>query len=407
MKVAVAGGKLQGVEAAYLAHEAGWEVALIDKNPRAPAAGLCDVFHLLDITKDDGALRKAFCGTDLVVPALEDAEALRSLERAAALEGIPIAYDPAAYSVSSSKKKSDSLFAECSVPVPRPGPGPLPLIAKPSCSSGSDGVTKLSTPEEYEAFVDRVGDDLGDWVIQEFLEGPSYSLEVLGLDGRFRTLQVTQLEMDGAYDCKRVMAPCDLPPDLVRELERITVEVSRRLDLMGVMDIEVILHEGLLKVLEIDARLPSQTPTAVLKSCGENILKWLYRVFVEGTLPPVEVKPTKAVIYEHVWAHDGILEVTGEHVMGNAGPLRHLHDFFGCDEALTNFRNKDTPWAATLIFVADTPEGVRDKERQALKEMMAHCGLSICLDPAPDDPFRERMVGFDPAHVRDARRHSR
>ncbi|HHY38447.1 MAG TPA: 3-methylornithine--L-lysine ligase PylC [Clostridia bacterium] len=406
MKVAVAGGKLQGVEAAYLAHEAGWEVALVDHNPRAPAMGLCDVFHLLDITVDDVALRKAIRSTDLVVPALEDAEALRCLERAAALEGVPIAYDPEAYSVSSSKKKSDSLFAECCVPAPKPGPGPLPLIAKPSCSSGSNGVTKLSTPEEYRAFVERVGNGIGDWVIQEFLEGPSYSLEVLGLHGRFQTLQVTQLEMDGSYDCKRVVAPSDLPPDLVRELERITVEVSRRLDLKGVMDIEVILHEGLLKVLEIDARLPSQTPTAVLKSCGENILRWLYRVFAEGTLPPVEVKPTKAVIYEHVWAHDGILEVTGEHIMGNAGPLRHLHDFFGSDEALTNFRSKDTPWAATLIFVAGTPEDVRDKEHEALKEMMAYCGLSLCLDPAPDDPFRERVVGFDTAHDRNARRHS-
>ena len=50
--VAVAGGKLQGVEAAYLAHKAGWEVLLLDREDHVPASGLCDRFIQVDVTGD-------------------------------------------------------------------------------------------------------------------------------------------------------------------------------------------------------------------------------------------------------------------------------------------------------------------------------------------------------------------
>ena len=51
MRVAIVGGKLQGVEAVYLAKKAGWEVVLVDKKSEVPAAELCDEFYSLDVTK--------------------------------------------------------------------------------------------------------------------------------------------------------------------------------------------------------------------------------------------------------------------------------------------------------------------------------------------------------------------
>ena len=44
MLVAIIGGNLQGVEAAYLARKAGCEVLVIDRKPVVPASGLCDRF---------------------------------------------------------------------------------------------------------------------------------------------------------------------------------------------------------------------------------------------------------------------------------------------------------------------------------------------------------------------------
>jgi pyrrolysine biosynthesis protein PylC len=46
----VIGGNLQGVEAAYLAKKAGWQVWVIDRKAVVPAAGLCDQFNQVNIT---------------------------------------------------------------------------------------------------------------------------------------------------------------------------------------------------------------------------------------------------------------------------------------------------------------------------------------------------------------------
>ena len=53
MIVAIIGGKLQGIEAVFLAKEAGYYTILIDKNPVVPASGLCDAFVCGDITAND------------------------------------------------------------------------------------------------------------------------------------------------------------------------------------------------------------------------------------------------------------------------------------------------------------------------------------------------------------------
>ena len=75
MLVAVVGGNLQGVEAAYLAKKAGWEVTVIDRKAVVPAAGLGDRFSQVNITSEKD-LERALKGVDLVIPALENDDAL-------------------------------------------------------------------------------------------------------------------------------------------------------------------------------------------------------------------------------------------------------------------------------------------------------------------------------------------
>ena len=65
MRVAIVGGKLQGIEAAFLAHEAGWEVVLIDKKPNVPASGLCQSFYQYDVTEESLSLLQALQEVDL------------------------------------------------------------------------------------------------------------------------------------------------------------------------------------------------------------------------------------------------------------------------------------------------------------------------------------------------------
>lgn len=385
MKVAVVGGKLQGVEAVYLALQAEWEVLLIDRSPNVPARGLAHSFIQSDVTKDTTALSNIFKEMDLIIPALENGKALKSLEDLASKGQFPLAFDEAAYAVSSSKQRSDSLFNKLGLSVPQTWPGcGFPVIMKPSGLSGSQGIRKFNNREEMASIRPEGDVDRGNWVIQEFLEGPSYSLEVFGLDGNFLSLQPTVIEVDKIFDCKRVTAPADLSEVLKNRFDEIALTVAENIDLKGIMDIEVILHKNELKVLEIDARLPSQTPTTVLKSTGINMLELLYGIFNAGKIPFIPtIEDEKAVIYEHIRVSPDSFEVSGEHIISEARPLRNHTDFFGADEALTDFESDNRNWVATLILSAETKEEVVRKHSHVLDTIRSTFDLQKCTDSYP------------------------
>ena len=385
MRVAVVGGKLQGVEAVYLALQAGWQVLLIDRTPDVPARGLAHSFFQSDVTKDTTDLSDILKDMDLIIPALENDNALKSLKDLARKGQFPLAFDEASYAVSSSKKKSDSLFNKLELPVPQTWPDcSFPVIMKPSGLSGSQGIQKINNRKELVSI--RPEEDLngGNWVIQEFLEGPSFSLEVFGFNGTFRSLQSTIIEVDKIFDCQRVIAPANLCEDLKNRFDEIAVAVAEALDLRGIMDIEVILHKNELKILEIDARLPSQTPTVVLKSTGINILEILCDIFNRGKIPIIPtIVDEKPVIYEHIRVNSDTLEVSGEHIISEARPLRYQADFFGADEALTDFDSDNRNWVATLILSGKTKEEVVQKHHRVLETIRGTFGLRECANTHP------------------------
>ena len=387
MRLAVVGGKLQGVEACYLALKAGWHTRLVDRHPDALARGLCDEFVLSDLAREQD-MRRVFGGVDLVLPALEDQGALEALCRFCAAAGLPLAFDPQAYRVSSSKIASDQLFADRGIAAPKPWPeAGFPLIAKPSNGSGSRGIRILRSMEQLcAAFPDEEAS--AGWVLQEYLHGPSYSLEVAAAGGRIRCFQVTDLFMDEAYDCKRVTAPTELPAGLVAEFERIGRTIAEAVGLRGLMDVEVILDGGRLNVLEIDARLPSQTPTAVFWSSGVNLVQILGEAACGAELPPPPASSAcRAVVYEHIRVSPGLLQTGGEHMMAGSGVLRLHSDFYGADEALSDYAPARDDWRATLIVAGGSRREAWHKRCEVMADIRRTFALGRFLESEPTDPL--------------------
>ncbi len=384
MQVVVVGGRLQGLEAVYLAKKAGWQVKLVDKCKSIPALNLADNFYCLDAENQD-KLTHVLKGADLIIPALENRRVLQSLVVCADKMGIPCAFDLSAYDISSSKKTSDLLFAELGVPAPQQYPGCLyPLIAKPSGSSGSEGVVHLKDEDELEVFKKSINQETSSWVIQEYISGPSYSIEVIGCRGSYLPLQVTDLEMDGSYDCKRVTAPSVLTESQREHFAEIAVRIARSINLNGIMDVEVILNNNHLYVLEIDARLPSQTPTAVYHSSGINLLELTGLSFTGKNLPEkIEIKDERFAIFEHLLVNRERVEVCGEHIVSTAGPLTHCEGFYGADEALTNYSNGKENWMATLIITGETRREAYQKRSGVIENICRESGALCCHDPVP------------------------
>jgi len=149
--LAVAGGGLQGLEITYLAGKAGFETLLLDRREHPPARGLCHDFVRLDLTTP-GPVLDALESVDMVIPATENPAALRSLERCCREARVPLAFDPDAFAVSSSKTRSEALFRALGIRTPAPWPEcGFPVLAKPDRGSGSTGVEVFTGLRELEA----------------------------------------------------------------------------------------------------------------------------------------------------------------------------------------------------------------------------------------------------------------
>ena len=383
MLVSIVGGNLQGVEATYLARKAGWEVILIDKNSNAPAAGLCDYFVKGDVTAA-GSHFDSLQQADIIIPALENLPALKSLQRKSMETGIPLAFDSHAYTMTSSKLLSNQLFSRLAIATPAAYPQcKFPVIAKPDASSGSRGIKIFEDISGLNNFILQTN-NINPWVIQEFVAGPSYSLEVIGSPGNYHVLTVTDLFMDAQFDCKRVTVPTGLSKAFVKQFEEISLLIAESLGLTGIMDVEVIEHEGRLKVLEIDARLPSQTPTAVFWSTGTNMVALLGKLCLKEKIKtkPDEKRP-RDVIYEHIGVSKEKIEVAGEHMMSRCGPLSCQQDFFGADEAITDYHPDRKSWTATMIYAGSDLNAVQQKRKTTLENIRREFKCAVIRDTTP------------------------
>lgn len=363
IRLGILGGGLQGIEAVCLARQAGWDTVLADSRPAPPGSLLASRF----VHRHIGALadvEAVFKDCDIILPACEHHPTLDLLTRWSQQSGQPIAFDPAAYRISSDKSLSRDFFLSTGTPIPRPWPeADWPLIAKPARSSGSRGVRLLNDRADFRRLFPS--GDISGWIVEEYCPGPSFSLEVTGRPNAHRAWHCTALEMDAAYDCRQVRAPAGLAPEQEAEFRRISLNLAGRLDLRGLMDVEIIAAPQGLRVLEIDARLPSQTPLAIYWASGENLLWRMLENFI--TLPPPPPNPLvpQAVILEHI---KNPLTLAGEHIMAEAGPLRPEEDFFGA-KALSDRHSGRGDWAATLIMLAADEAALQAKRREIIARL--------------------------------------
>ena len=382
-KLGILGGGLQGTEAVSLARWESWDTILADARPRPPAKDLAGRFVNHDIRRLSD-LDRAFPGCDLVIPACEDLPTLELLSQWSRASGQPLAFDLEAYRVSSDKAKSKKLFYQREVPTPQAYPrAAYPLIAKPAGSSGSRGVRLLEGPADFEKFFPD-GPSEG-WVIEEYCPGPSYSFEVTGRPGAYTAWLATFLGMDEVYDCCRVFSPAGLSEVQEREFRDISLNIAEGLGLNGLMDVEVILTPNGFRVLEIDARLPSQTPTVVYWSLGENLLGALADLFCGVSRPPAVLREkARPVSYEHVAVSPSGVKAAGEHIMSSTSPLWLEENFFGADWALSDYRQGSSAWSATLIMMADSPEELEDKRDRVWKKIGQKGAAAVKPQPGPN-----------------------
>ncbi|MDR0768214.1 MAG: 3-methylornithine--L-lysine ligase PylC [Methanosarcinales archaeon] len=368
--ICLIGGKLQGVEAAYLAKKAGLIVVLIDRNPSALAQSLCDEFHCFDITKDKSRFISISESSDFMIPVNENEETIAFLKSVSNEIKCPLLFDFDAYEISCDKTKSKNYFKTVGVPTPADKPDEPPYFVKPPSESGSVGARIIHSNDELKSVPPN-------YLIEEYLTGPVISLEVVGDGKDYTVVKETLIHIDDVWDC------CMVTPLPSNEIYRkITFDLAKGLRLKGIMDVEAISSQKGWKVLEIDARFPSQTPTCVYFSSGVNLLLLLIEAFSnpefkEKGLPNSTNKKYENAycIFEHFRKEDGKLISGGEHLI-SAGSNFHpfaadinengIEIFESTLNGAGGSTGENSYSAYTVITYAKTEAETKEKRKRAM-----------------------------------------
>jgi pyrrolysine biosynthesis protein PylC len=243
-------------------------------------------------------------------------------------------------------------------------------------------VSAVTNDEEMVSALNRVK-DLGDIpVVQEFVSGKSVSIEVIGNGEKARSYPTTEVILDSNYDCKMVLCEPNILPEEDNEMfSLIGKRVAEETGLKGLMDVEAIYTKKGLRVLEIDARIPSQTPAAVWAATDINLLE----EFVFSAMGKDTGKKSigECSAYEHYLVENNSLITCGEKVFGKVTGPRFEPRFFGADEAITDYLPGKDAWRATVITKGKNAAEVLKKRKIFINNLMNECDLYAYIDRAP------------------------
>lgn len=360
--ICLIGGKLQGFEAAYLSKKAGMKTLVIDKNPWALIRNYADEFYCFDVIKEPEKLLEISKRVDAVLPVNENFECIEFLSTIKEKLSCSVLFDFEAYRISRDKKKSKEYFASIRVPTPQDRPSEPPYFVKPSCESSSVGARIIYDREELEDLESGM-------LIEEYVEGEVISLEVIGDGNHFAVVKETLVHINEIYDCNMV-TPLPLDPSF----REISYSLAANLSLKGIMDVEAISSPRGLKVLEIDARFPSQTPTVVYHSSGVNLIELLFGVFGKGVEETKTLPKDMYCIYEHLMlAENGALVPVGEQVLSMGSDYGKYYE----ESGIEIFLCKGEDPVFTLIFWGKDKEEAENKKSKGLLILKDRFGAAL------------------------------
>ncbi len=384
MKLCIVGGALQGMEAAFLGHEAGYKTVVIDRRAEAPALSICDEPHVIDPLEDPDGAMAIFSGCDAVLPACEELDLLEALDSMLSGRSVPLLFDLKSYRISSSKIRSNKIMESMGVPLPERWPEcGFPVVVKPSSQSGSVGISVAFNQDEMERGLEAVA-ELGDEpIVQEFVHGTSVSIEVIGNGGNTTSYVTTEVVLNEKYDCKMVRChPRILSPEDDGLFRRIGRDVAEAIGLSALMDMEAILTSKGLRVLEIDARIPSQTPAAIYTATGVNLLEELVTTALGS---PVGKAPTDGSgTYWHLHFKDGVLRTTGEKEFSKVRWPMMASGLFGSDHSIADYVPGAREWRGTFMVSGATPEEAESRRLDVIRAVTDECEVREYIDGSPE-----------------------
>jgi carbamoyl-phosphate synthase large subunit len=259
----------------------GGDVIVADVNPLSPSVYVADRSYRVPMATDasyvDALL--AICEAEhvgLLIPTIDDE--LTTLSEASdrfAGKGVRVTVSPAAATRACNDKYETSRLLEARgiavaptlLPTNLPSPLPLPLFIKPRTGRGGVGAFAVRTERELDFFRDYVSDP----VLQPFLDGPEFTIDVLSdFDGSPISIVPRERAVirAGVVDRGRT----------VRDslLLALGMECARAIRAVGAINIQCRVVGGVPTVFEINPRFSGGIPLTI--AAGADFPRWLVQL---------------------------------------------------------------------------------------------------------------------------------
>jgi carbamoyl-phosphate synthase large subunit len=311
------------VHAAYALRDAGYEAVMVNSNPETVSTDYdtssrlyCEPLSAEDVL--------AVCEAERPVGVIVQLGGQTPLKLARTLEAEGYAVlgtRPEAIDLAEDRGKFAALCAELEIPVPPHGEARdlgearvvatrigYPVVVRPSYVLGGRAMEIVYGEDELERFVRTAAEASPDHpvLVDRFLEGATeIDLDAIA-DGTevFIGAVMEHIEEAGVHsgDSSCAIPPPTLSDDELDEVERITRSLARRLEVRGLMNLQLAVKDERIWVLEANPRA-SRTVPFVSKVTGVPLAKVATLVLLGRTLAELaeeELVPTDPTHYRHL-----------------------------------------------------------------------------------------------------------
>jgi len=175
------------------------------------------------------------------------------LAREAGVE-VPLTANEPAHTLCASKQAQHDFFLAQGYPVPREFPdGSEPYIVRPDCAEGGRGIWVT------DDYCEAGGAVNANFVTQEELTGPIFSVQLLGAEGRYAALPAVRLTMNDRYD----RCAAEASADTDGALHALALGLAETLSLEGAVELKAVLHAGRFHILALNEGFAPLASTAL------------------------------------------------------------------------------------------------------------------------------------------------
>lgn len=264
-------------------------VIVTDVNPLSPAVHVADRAYRVPLATDAGYVPEllAICeaeGVRLVVPTIDDELPLigAAREQFRGIGAIVASSSEETALLCNDKYTTCRHLHEAGVPAAQtwlaaqlPAATALPLFIKPRVGRGAVAAFPVRSPRELEFFTEYVQDA----VIQEYLDGPEFTIDVLcDFDGH--PLSIVPRERvvirSGVMDRGRTVRD--------EKLTALAIAACDAIRFAGPINIQCRMRDGQPKIFEINPRFSGGIPLTI--QSGADFPRMLLRLVVGGRVEP-------------------------------------------------------------------------------------------------------------------------